>query len=256
MFLDFLSNFIVGIPQLFLHLGWLEIVSFENYESIQPINSGVMVLYIACLVLGFAIIPYLIGSISIPRLYCKKVKGMDLQRLGSGKCEIGDVWAHVGKGHALACFALEAVKVAICMAFGFFALGTGDGADGAAVAAFFCVIGEILPIWSKMRGSRGFETAAIGLLILSPYTFGVLLLVFVIVFLGMRFRTPARLFPTLLYPLVSSAFDQSANPTMVFLSVGVVALMLFTHWKNVQGMFNREEPRIEFSKKKNEEEQA
>ena len=165
------------------------------------------------------------------------------------KGEIYDVWTCVGKWHAVACFVLEAIKVLLCLAIGFFCLG----ADGAAVAGFFCVIGEILPIWNKMRGSRGFETAALCTLVLSPLTFGILLLIFVVVFLGMRFRTAARLFPTLLYPLIASAFLMNANPTAVLTSVGIVALMLFTHWKNVQSMFNREEPRIEFSKKKNEE---
>ena len=70
----------------------------------------------------------------------------------------------------------------------------------------------------------------------------------------MRFRTAARLFPTLLYPLIASAFLLNANPTAVLTSVGVVALMLFSHWKNAQDMLNREEPRIEFSKKKKDEE--
>ena len=106
-----------------------------------------------------------------------------------------------------------------------------------------------------MRGSRGFETAALCVLILSPLTFGILLLIFVIVFLGMRFRTAARLFPVLLYPLIASAFLMNANPTMVLLSVGVVAAMLFTHWKNVQDMFNREEERIAFKKKQDQEQE-
>jgi hypothetical protein len=31
--------------------------------------------------------------------------------------------------------------------------------------------------------------------------------------------------------------------------------MLFSHWKNVQDMFNREEERIEFKKKQTDEEE-
>ena len=244
MFLDYLSYFIVDIPRLFIKLGLAEAQTFEGQEVFHPVNSAAQALFILCLILGSAILPYLLGSLSIPHLYCKQVKGMNLD-----KGEIYDVWTCVGKWHAVACFVLEAIKVLLCLAIGFFCLG----ADGAAVAGFFCVIGEILPIWNKMRGSRGFETAALCTLVLSPLTFGILLLIFVVVFLGMRFRTAARLFPTLLYPLIASAFLMNANPTAVLTSVGIVALMLFTHWKNVQSMFNREEPRIEFSKKKNEE---
>lgn len=246
MFLDYLSTFIPKLPQLFLALGLADVQKIDEFETFHPINGAAQALFILCLVLGFAVLPYLLGAVSVPRLYCKKVKGMDIYKLGSGKGEIGDVWAHVGKWHAIACFALELLKVILCLALGFFCIG----ADGAAVAGFFCVIGEVMPIWHKMRGSRGFETAALCVLILDPLTFGVLLLIFLIVFLGMRFRTAARLFPTLLYPLIANAFLKAANPTAVLLSVGVVALMIFSHWKNMRAMLEREEQRMEFGKKK------
>ena len=55
--------------------------------------------------------------------------------------------------------------------------------------------------------------------------------------------------------MIASAFLMNANPTMVLLSVGVVALMIFSHWKNVQDMFNREEERIEFKKKQADQEE-
>lgn len=246
MFLDYLSTFIPKLPQLFLALGLADVQKIDEFETFHPVNGAAQALFILCLVLGFAVLPYLLGAVSIPRLYCKKVKGVDIYKLGSGKGEIGDVWAHVGKWHAIACFALELLKVMLCLALGFFCIG----ADGAAVAGFFCVIGEVMPIWHKMRGSRGFETAALCVLILDPLTFGVLLLIFLIVFLGMRFRTAARLFPTLLYPLIANAFLKAANPTAVLLSVGVVALMIFSHWKNMRAMLEREEQRMEFGKKK------
>lgn len=251
MFLEYLSQFIPRLPQLFLALGLADVQKIEEYDTFHPVNGAAQALFILCLVLGFAILPYLLGSVAIPRLYCKRVKGIALCSLGSGKGEIRDVWVHVGKWHAVACFALEALKVLLCVALGFFCIGS----DGAAVAGFFCVIGEILPVWNKMRGTRGFETAALCVLILSPMTFLILSVIFAVVLLGMRFRTPARLFPTLLYPLIANAFVKNANPTMVLLSVGVVALMIFSHWKNVQEMFNREEERIEFKKKKADEEE-
>lgn len=250
MFLDYLSTFIVDIPRLFIKIGLADIQKFEGKDVFHPANNASLALFIFCLILGFAIFPYLLGAVSIPRLYCKKVKGLDVYSIGSGKGEIFDVWSCVGKWHGVACFALEAAKVFLCLCMGFFSLG----ADGAAIAAFFCLLGEMLPIWHKMQGSRGFETAALGLLILSPLTFGILLAIFGIVFVGMRFRTAARLFPTLLYPLIASAFLMSANPTSVLLSVGVVVLMLFSHWKNVREMLDREEPRLEFSLRKRSKE--
>ncbi len=250
MYLDELSKYIIGLPRLFIKLGLAEVRLVEEVETFHPVNTAAQILYLICLLLGFAILPYLIGSISIPRLYCRRKK-LDLCKLGSQKGEIGDVWRFVGKGHAIACFALELGKVIFCLALGFLC----RGADGAAIAAFFCVIGEIMPVWNKMRGTRGFETAALCVLVLSPMVFGILLLIFVVVLFGMRFRTAARIFPTLLYPLIASAFVMNVNPTMVLLSVFVVALILFSHWKNIRAMMEREEPRLDslFKKKQKEE---
>ena len=248
MYLDELSKYIIGLPRLFINLGLAEVRLVEEVETFHPVNAAAQALYLICLLLGFAILPYLIGSIRIPHLYCRRKK-IDLCKLGSKQGEIGDVWRFVGKGHAIACFALELGKVIFCLALGFFC----RGADGAAIAAFFCVIGEIMPIWNKMRGTRGFETAALSILVLSPLVFGVLLVIFAVVLVGMRFRTAARVFPTLLYPLIASAFVMNVNPTMVLLSVFTVALMLFSHWKNIRAMMEREEPRLEFKKKKAEE---
>ena len=252
MFLNHLGLTIQGLPQFFIKLGLAEEHFIEGYPDpvFAPINTAAHALYLVCLVLGFAILPYLLGSVSIPRLYAKKVKGVNLLKLGTGKGEVCDVWVHVGKWHAIACLALELLKVICCYACGFLCLG----ADGAAIAGFFCVLGEMMPIWHKMRGTRGFETAALCVLVLSPLVFGILLLIFLIVFFGMRFRTAARLFPTLLYPLIARAFCMDGNPTMVLLSVGVVALMIFSHWKNMKAMFDREEQRMEFGKKKADKE--
>lgn len=251
MFLDYLSHIIPGLPQLFIALGLAEVHVIEGVDTFHPANSGAQALYLACLILGFAILPYLIGSIQIPRLYCRRVKKIDLCRLGSGQGEIGDVWRSVGRWHGIATLALELGKVIFCMALGFMC----RGADGAGIAAFFCVLGEIMPIWNKMRGTRGFETAALCALVLSPLVFAILALIFVIVLVGMRFRTAARIFPTLLYPLIASAFLMRPNPTAVLLSVGVVVLMMFSHWKNIRAMMDREEPRLDslFKKKQKEE---
>lgn len=251
MFLDYLSHFVKGLPQIFVALGLAEVRVIEEVETFLPINTAAQALYLVLLVLGFAIFPYLLGSVSIPRLYCRRVKKINLCTFGTTKGEIGDVWRHVGKWHAVACVALELLKVLACLALGFFC----RGADGAAIAGFFCVIGEMLPIWNKMQGSRGFETAAICILVLSPLVFAILLLIFVIVLVGMRFRTAARVFPTLLYPLIASAFLMNANPTAVLLSVGVVALMMFSHWKNIRAMMEREESRLEWGKKKLEQQE-
>ena len=239
-----------GISRLLVALGLGEFRTIveetgQTYTTFHTLGTGGMLLNLTLILLICVIGPYLLCSVAIPLTYCKK--------MGKPKkiksAELGDVWREVGKWHGVACVAIKAAVIYICIQ----PAGLALGADGAAIAAFFCVMGCMLPFWHKMNGSRGFESAAICVLFLSPLVFGALLLIYLIVLVGMRYATTARLFPTLLYPLVARAFMMDANPTMVLLSVGVVALMLFSHWKNIRAMLNKEEPRIEFKKKKTEE---
>ena len=256
MYLDILSQYIVGLPDLIV---WLNLASWkeieESFFTLEYTGVAAQALHLILLLIGAAVIPYLLGSISVPRFYCRRVEGVDIYALGGQRGELWDVWRHVGKGHAVACFALEVLKVLVCLALGYFTLGRGAGADGAAIAAFFCILGDAMPVWHKMRGTRGFEIAAITVCILAPLVFAVLLVIYLIVLIGMRFSTAARLFPVLLYPLIASAFMNAFNPTLVLLSVGVVAVMLFTHWKNIRAMMERQEPRLEFGKKKKKQEE-
>ncbi len=251
-----------GIARLLVAMGLAEFrtVTEESglvYTTFHTLGTGGMILNLVLILALCVVIPYLVCSIAIPLTYCRKVGKMGkVGKVGKvnktatlKNVELGDVWRGVGKWHAVACTAIKAAACYLCLQIAGLALG----ADGAAIAAFFCVMGSMLPIWHKMNGSRGFETAAICILFLSPLVFGILLVIYVIVLVGMRYATPARLFPTLLYPLVARAFMMDSNPTMVLLSVGVVALMLFSHWKNIRAMLNREEPRLQFKKNKTED---
>ena len=240
-----------GIARLLVAMGLAEFRTITEeatgltYTTFHTLGTGGMILNLVLILASCVIIPYLVCSVAIPLTYCRKIgKNSALKSV-----ELGDVWRDVGKWHAVACTAIKATACYLCIQLAGLALG----ADGAAIAGFFLVLGSILPIWRKMNGSRGFETAAICALFLSPLVFGILLIIYLIVLVGIRYATPARLFPTLLYPLVARAFMMDSNPTMVLLSVGIVALMIFSHWKNIRAMLNREEPRLEFKKNKSEE---
>lgn len=236
-----------GIAQLLVRLGLAELRTAEGAgEQYAAFGSNWSIaLYLVMIVLFCVVIPYLLCSVAVPRTYCRLIHKLP----ESKRIEIGDVWRGVGKRHALSVVAIKVIVCYVCIQIGGLALNS----EGAAIAAFFCVLGCAMPIWHKTRGSRGFEAAAICALILSPLVFGVLLLIYLIVLIGMRYATAARIFPTLLYPLIASAFMMNTNPTMVLLSVAIVALMFFTHWPNIKAMLNREESRLTFGKKKSED---
>lgn len=236
-----------GIAQLLLRLGLAELRSVEGTDQQYAAfgSTWSFALYLVLIVLFCVVIPYLLCSVAVPRTYCRLIHKLP----DSKRIEIGDVWRYVGKRHAVSVTAIKVIVCYVCIQIGGLALSS----EGAAIAAFFCVLGCAMPIWHKTRGSRGFEAAAICTLILSPLVFGVLLLIYLIVLIGMRYATAARIFPTLLYPLIASAFMMDTNPTMVLLSVVIVALMFFTHWPNIKAMLNREEPRLTFGKRKSED---
>ncbi len=239
-----------GLARLLVKLGLAQFntvveESGQTFTTFHTLGMGGMLAYLALIVLSCILIPLLVCSVAMPRIWWCRVGKKPAQK----SVEIKDIAREMGIMHAVACMTIEAVLCYACIQLGAVALH----APGASIAAFFCVMGSAFPVWHKMRGARGFETAAICALILSPTVFAFLLVIWAIVLIGMRYATPARLFAVLLYPLISRAFVMESNPTMVLLSVAVVALMLFTHWKNVRAMLDREEPKILLWKKKTEE---
>jgi acyl phosphate:glycerol-3-phosphate acyltransferase len=197
---------------------------------------------LACVeVLIALVVAYLIGSVDfgviVPRLL-----GVDIYDVGSGNPGTSNVFRTMGRGPAALVMLGDALKGTAAAGIGAY-LGGGDAAWStetlATAAAFFAVLGHVLPIWHRFRGGRGVATALGGAIYLAPLV-GIILAV---VWLGMtlvgKVASIASLVAMALY-VPGLALAGYRGWALVW-AAAVVVLVVGRHWPNIVRLVRGEE---------------
>lgn len=126
-------------------------------------------------------------------------------------------------------------------------------AEAVALAAgVAAVCGHIWTIFASFRGGKGVATAAGMIAALYPLGFAAAFIVFVLLVLitgivSVGSISAAILFPVLLYGLDKTGISQ-VSPFLLWISIPIALLILFTHRKNIRRLLHGEEKRL-FKKK-------
>ena len=136
--------------------------------------------------------------------------------------------------------------------------------NGTYVAALFCVLGHVFPVYFKFKGGKGIATAAGAIIACGePIVLLLLVVIFATVVIGTKFVSLASIMVALLYPVILDRFYShyaAANPDTPINRLNVIValimgLLIFVkHWENVKRLWNHTERKISFGKKKDKEE--
>lgn len=225
-----------------------------------PEGIGTLELF-ACVVVG-----YLLGSINPSIIVSRKLYGKDIRESGSGNAGLTNMLRVYGKHAALYTLCGDMLKTALSIAIGACIYGVENwtsvdrSMEGAYLAALFCVLGHIAPIYYKFRGGKGVLAAATAILLLDPIVFLMLLLIFVLVLLFTRFVsmssiTAAFFYPALTYITHSSIMEvPPAMFTMLF-SVICAVMVIYMHRENIKRIAAGKENKLSFGGKKKSEDE-
>ena len=185
---------------------------------------------------------YLLGS--IPNgLLIARLKGVDLQKVGSGNIGATNVFRCVGKGWGVLAFVLDAVK-GFVPAFVFprlleFAppwLGLACG-----VAA---VAGHNWPVWLKFKGGKGVSTSAGMLLGIAPAAVGIGFAVFAATVALTRFVSLGSILAAIAVPAAYLWMNGADNRLLAGALVLMGLLVIVKHRANIGRLLKGTEPRI------------
>ncbi|HPT16059.1 MAG TPA: glycerol-3-phosphate 1-O-acyltransferase PlsY [Kiritimatiellia bacterium] len=185
---------------------------------------------------------YLLGS--IPNgLLIARLKGVDLQKVGSGNIGATNVFRCVGKGWGIAAFVLDAVKGFVP---GFFFPRLLESAPpwlglACGVAA---VAGHNWPVWLKFKGGKGVSTSAGMLLGIAPAAVGVGFAVFALTVALTRFVSLGSILAAIAVPAAYLWMNGAENRLLAGALVVMGALVIFKHRANVGRLLRGTEPRI------------
>ena len=185
---------------------------------------------------------YLLGS--IPNgLLIARLKGVDLQKVGSGNIGATNVFRCVGKGWGIAAFVLDAVK-GFVPAFFFPRLLESAPPWLGLACGVAAVAGHNWPVWLKFKGGKGVSTSAGMLLGIAPAAVGVGFAVFALTVALTRFVSLGSILAAIAVPAAYLWMNGAENRLLAGALVVMGALVIFKHRANVGRLLRGIEPRI------------
>ena len=193
---------------------------------------------------------YLMGS--IPNgLLLARLKGVDLQKVGSGNIGATNVYRCVGKGWGIAAFVLDAVKGFI-PAFGFPMLVSAPPPWLGLACGIAAVAGHNWPVWLKFKGGKGVSTSAGMLLGIAPAAVGIGFAVFAVTVLITRFVSLGSILAAIAVPAAYLGLYGTENRLLAGALVVMGLLVVVKHRANIRRLLAGTEPKITGKKAKPE----
>ena len=192
------------------------------------------------------IVPYLIGSINPAIIFSHKKYSDDIRNHGSGNAGATTTLRVYGVKMGFLIFFLDLLKAVIAIMFGALIL---TRELGGAVAGLFVILGHCYPVFYKFKGGKGVSCLAGVILMLSPISFVILILLFVAIVAMTRFVSLGSIMCAFLYPIVNAAF-YPRNGMITFTGVCIMLLVVFFHRQNIKRLMNGTESKLSFGSKK------
>ena len=188
------------------------------------------------------IISYLLGSIPMGLLLTKLAGKGDLRKVGSGNIGATNVMRVGGLRMAGLVWLLDMAKAIAAVFIGKYVSGDAFGAW----CGFAAIVGHCYPIWLKFHGGKGISSLFGVLLAVSPMSFVVCGLEWLLVALSSGISSLGATIVFCLIPVLGFAI--SVNVGFAFLAIGL--LCMWRHRDNIIRLITGSESKIEWKWKK------
>lgn len=199
---------------------------------------------------------YLLGSIPFGFICVKIAKGIDIRNVGSKNIGATNVMRILGTLPGIFVLLLDFAK-------GFFAVqifrwlfvtkfSGNEFSSFLIFIAIAAILGHIFPIFLSFKGGKGVATAAGTFVNLMPFPTLFAFIAFLIFMIIFRYVSLASiiavitLFGIELYKNITN-FE---NFPFLILTFFIVILIIYRHKENIKRLINRDEPKVNFRKKK------
>ena len=183
---------------------------------------------------------YLLGSVSFGYIFAKKMKNIDIRRVGSGSTGATNTARILGLKYAALVFLLDVIKGFLAV---FLAARLASGYWIIILCAYAVIIGHNWPVFFSFKGGRGSATTLGALLgILPPLAIVILCGVILIVIALTRFVSLGSLIGAIMIPVLLISF--SCPLEYYLFGVPIMALVIWRHLPNIKRLQTGQEPRL------------
>ncbi len=196
-----------------------------------------MIFYVFAIIVG-----YLLGSVPMGLIFTRLMGKGDLRKVGSGNIGATNVMRVGGLRMAGLVWILDMLKVIVAVFIGNAIGGTAFGAW----CGFAAIVGHCYPVWLRFRGGKGISSLFGVLLAVSPLSFLVCGIEWLVVALTSGISSLGAVIVFCLIPFLGFAIGYSVG--WPFLAIGL--LCMWRHKSNIARLISGNESKIEWKWKK------
>ena len=195
------------------------------------------------------LIAYFIGAIPSSVWVGKGFYGIDIREYGSGNAGATNTFRILGKKAGIPVLLFDILKAWFCAAVLSFWFHNNPGTDIKLVLGLAAVIGHIFPIYVGFRGGKGIASLLGVIIAIHLHASLISMCVFVIILMISRFVSLSSILAAITFPTVLMLYFKVTDSSLIVFSLMVTVLVIFTHKKNIERLFNKEESRVNLPRK-------
>lgn len=199
------------------------------------------------------IIAYFLGSIPTAVWIGKRFYELDVREHGSGNAGATNTFRVLGTKAGIIVLLIDVSKGFLAVSL--LVLSGGELSVFVDKTLFqillgtMAVIGHILPLFAQFKGGKGIATLLGVTLGVLPGPTGVLLLVFLLVFISTRYVSLASIIAAMCYPFILIFLFKTNSTILVSYACFITIIVFVTHRNNVKRLIKGEENRMSFQRK-------
>lgn len=196
----------------------------------------------------FLIIAYFIGALPSSVWIGKSFYNVDVREHGSGNAGATNTFRVIGKKAGIIVLVIDIFKAWFATtALSYFA--GNQSTDYMLALGLVAVLGHIFPVYIGFRGGKGIASLLGVIIAIHPLASLYSIIIFSTTLLISRFVSLSSILAACSFPLLILFYFESTNSSLIIFSFMVAILVIFTHKKNIERLFKKEESKVKISKK-------
>jgi len=196
----------------------------------------------------FIIIAYLIGALPSSVWIGEYFYDTDVREHGSGNAGATNTFRVLGKKAGTIVLILDILKAWVAVTtLSYFA--DNQSIEFKLALGLVAVLGHIFPIYTGFRGGKGIASLLGVIIAIQPMAALLSMGIFLITLLISRFVSLSSMLAACAFPALLYFYFEETNHSLIIFSVMVAVLVIFTHKKNIERLFNKEESKVTILKK-------
>ena len=191
---------------------------------------------------------YMVGSIPTSVWVGRLFHGVDVRDHGSGNAGATNTIRVLGLKTGIPVLVFDAFKgwivVILAPLSGLFITGSDAYVNFQLSMGISAVLGHLFPVYAGFRGGKGVATLFGVIIALFPGAFGLVLLLFAVIFAITRIVSLSSIIAAITFPVVVIFLFHVQTPSLILFSMVIAVFIPVTHQKNIGRLFRGEESKM------------